>query len=257
MPKGPRTISPAAFLVALGVVAAWPLATGARARLITGQQAAAAPVRTERIALRFVRPSEIVAALKAVPTGLPTGTAGLTPEDRDNTLSVRGTESAIARVKELVALLDVAPRIVQVKMRLIRIWFVDDGKMQEDVLGKPVITARSNQPAVISVSGRGGYTVALTPRVNGDGTITLTTTLRFSAPVGGAAYRELTATRTRRFDAGKTERVVGVTDSPNAGIQETIRLGALPEKWAPASFYAYYVEATASEVTGEPATKTP
>ena len=256
MPQRPRTITTTAFLVALGAVAAWLPAAGARsARTVRGQQAAAAaPVRTERIALRFVRPSEIVAALRAV---LPTGTAGLTPEDRDNTLSVRGTESGIARVKELVALLDVAPRIVQVKMRLVRIWFVDDGKMQEDVLGKPVITARSNQPAVISVSGRGGYTVALTPRVNDDGAITLTTTLRFSAPVGGAAYRDLTATRTRRLEAGKTERVVGVTDSRDAGIQETVRLGALPERWAPASFYAYYVEATASEVTGEPATKTP
>jgi hypothetical protein len=208
--------------------------------------------------LRFVSPSEVVAALKAAaPNSLPTGAADLTPNDRDNTLSVRGSDTAIAKVKELVALLDVAPRTVLVKLRLVRIWFVDDGKMQEYTLGAPLITARSNQPAAVSVSGRGGYAVALTPRVNGDGSITLTTTLRLDVPVGGTTYRNLAATRTRRLDAGKTERVVGVTDSGDAAIQETIRLGALPEKWAPNSFYGYYVEATASEITGDPPAKTP
>jgi hypothetical protein len=170
---------------------------------------------------------------------------------------VRGSDAAIAAVKKRVALLDVAPRTVLVKLRLVRIWFVDDGKMQEDTLGAPLITARSNQPAAVSVSGRGGYAVALTPRVDGDGSITLTTTLRLDVPVGGTTYRNLTATRTRRLEAGKTERVVGVTDSGDAAIQETIRLGALPEKWAPNSFYGYYVEATASEITGNPPPKTP
>jgi hypothetical protein len=187
----------------------------------------------------------------------PGGAADLTPDDRDNTLLLRGSEAAIAATKERVALLDVAPRTVLVKLRLVRIWFVDDGKMQEDTLGAPLITARSNQPAAVSVSGRGGYAVALTPRVNGDGSITLTTTLRLDVPVGGTTYRNLAATRTRRLDAGKTERVVGVTDSGDAAIQETIRLGALPEKWAPNSFYGYYVEATASEITGDPPAKTP
>lgn len=244
------------FVIPLAVTAALTPAGGALARpTATGQTAA--PIRTERIPLRFVRPSEMIAALRAAPNGLPAGTANLTPNDRDNTLSVRGSDVAIARVKELAALLDVAPRTVLVKLRLVRVWFVDDGKMQEDTLSAPVITTTNNRPAAISVSGRGGYAVALTPRVNGDGSITLTATLRLSAPVGGAAYRDLTATRTRRVEAGKTERVVGVTDSRDAAIQETVRLGALPEKWAPNSFYGYYVEATPSEVTGDPPPKTP
>ncbi len=247
----------ALFLAPLTVAAALLPNAHASAWPSTAEQTAA-PVRTERIALRFVSPSEVVAALKASAAGaLPPGAVELTPDDRDNTLSVRGSDAAIAKVKELVALLDVPARTVRVKLRVVRAWFVDDGKMQEDTLGTPVITTINNRTAAVSVSGRGGYTVALTPRVNGDDSITLTTTLRLSVPVGGTTFRNLTATRTRRVEAGKAERVVGVTDSRDAAIQETVRLGALPEKWAPASFYAYYVEATASEITAGSTPKTP
>lgn len=223
-------------------------------------------VDREKLALRFIKPSTVIQMLaqppsvstsgevSAAPNGapqpttpkslLPSGITQILPNDRDNTLLVRGTAEAIRDFKETIRLLDVAPRQVKIGVRVVRVQFFEDGKTQEQELGTGTVVAASNRSATLSVGGRTGYSLSLQPRINGDDSVTITGEFNVLSQIERNRYYQNATRNTRRVADGETRRLLGVSDSKDESIRVAVAQGRLPEQWAPATFTAIYLEVT-------------
>ncbi|MES2459153.1 MAG: hypothetical protein V4671_01120 [Armatimonadota bacterium] len=93
---------------------------------------------------------------------------------------VTGTTAAISEMKTLLRLLDVKPRLVQVKARVYEVQYAQDGTQTDTLLQSPILSTVQNQTAQVSVSAsaEGSTTLQVTPHINGDNSISVRVELR-------------------------------------------------------------------------------
>jgi len=236
-----------------------PLALAALA--LAASFPAAAADRTESISLKYVSPTELEtvllgnATLRLGPgalrngglggggfgsglgggglggggTKVPRGITALTANDRDRVLTVSGSEEAIVQVKNLVRLVDIPPRQIQVTVRGLEL---KPAPLPDDVLNlgnsEIKVTAPLSPEQLAAVEGRvraSVLTVDITcsnnrpvrlfwpkkdplqlteviPRVNGDGTVTLF--MPMQARTDGKEPEERSLFALRRIRSGET-----------------------------------------------------
>ena len=124
---------------------------------------ASAPSRadTKSIPLKYLSTGSL-AGILADPKSLllPEGIESVTLELKKNAVTFVGSAESVAQAEELLRLLDVKPKQVDLVVRLIR-----DGKE----LGRSAVSTASGQPTRATVLGL--FVYDLLPRANGDGTI--------------------------------------------------------------------------------------
>ena len=158
----------------------------------------------QKLLLQNVVPGQLLKFLHwDTPAGtLPPGVTSVRSLPSDNALIVDATPEGFAKVKEIVKALDIVPRQVKIKIVFVRPTAKDVEALRPDYLsGKaaadlfallvrrgdqvveaPVVTTTDNVPATIQMSAQAdaahNFTMtngfSVTPRVNGDDTITLT-----------------------------------------------------------------------------------
>lgn len=214
---------------------------------------------TEKVRLQYLRASELARDLVAGAVAesrtqggevrlrvleLPPGVEGLVPDDDRNTLTVRGSASAVADVKRLLRALDVPPRQITLNIRLLSYRFTEQGAAEEPrTLQSPIVSTLHRVPASLSVGdAKKGMKIDLLPRINGDGSITVLITM---AEWGSVPDRQNRVTVLRRLEPGKPTRVLGVTDASGNKLREIVGRGELAV--TPANHNALYVEVSASE----------
>lgn len=178
----------------------------------------AGTVETRELPLLHVTPVDIVHQMHWDQTrDFPDGVTQIQADTKKNALSVMATPAGFAGLKELVRLLDIAPRRVKIKFVLARATATDleasglhglslvplapvgaapagfvgmasGGPAlsllklligRKAVLQSPTLTTTNNGDALLSVSGSSvlagwsSFTLAATPRVNSDNTVTL------------------------------------------------------------------------------------
>lgn len=160
----------------------------ATAATVTAQQpstdTAKQGVRTEQLALRFVPPSRIIQILgvqhelvkgasgSAVP--LPHGIRSLSADDEGGFLVTRGSDDAIREMKEIVNLLDIAPRSLRFRVRLDVAAAWTGRKGPSAPIGEATFSMLNNTPVVQAFGTDDGMLLLqVQPRINGDGTISL------------------------------------------------------------------------------------
>jgi type II secretory pathway component GspD/PulD (secretin) len=221
------------------------LATMALASTVLAQE-----IVTERIALRFARPSEITRLINEKPPTddapessslLPEGTKSVTADEADKTLVVQGTAQAIEQVKSIVRLLDVPKPRVDLRIRLVRVAFAADGTAKSTTPSAPIITSvENNMRATTRVEDqKTTWSVTVVPRINGDGSITV---------VGALSRREpgnvvsVSVKGSRRLGLRNTARLLGVTDSNDEAAQEQVGSGKDPQSGGAQT--VWYLEVT-------------
>jgi hypothetical protein len=126
-----------------------------------------------------------------------------------------GTPHAITELRKIVQLVDIAPPQIGISCRIIRSARDTDGRMRRTVESEPKITTLNNMEASVSVgSGRGTLTAVVTPRLNGDDTLTLAGELRLHRGPrigGGGVY----CRATRRAPQGSEQLLAWVPDFEN------------------------------------------
>lgn len=99
------------------------------------------------------------------------------------TLFASGSTEALKRAAELVKLVDVAPGVVDLRMKVTR----TPSGGAPSVLSSPVVRALNGQSASIKVSGELGFEVTVTPRINSDASVTLQALFLVEGPEGRLA----------------------------------------------------------------------
>lgn len=106
---------------------------------------------------------------------LPIGTAGMVPNDAAKTFTVTGTKAAVGDIKQIARLLDVKPRQVILKTRLVETRVDTEGRRSKNILQTSSFIATNNQPlhTAITVSLEDQINLTLTPHVDGNKSILL------------------------------------------------------------------------------------
>ncbi len=185
--------------LALGVLCALPvLADKPAASAVPVVQAA-----TEKIVLQHVVPSDVIPSdvIKQMhwdqPANLPAGVTQVLPVPLQNALAVTATPAGLAKVQEIVKVLDMAPRQVQVKFMLAYVLeadlkaaglgseqyatglpavrFLQTLTEQKAISASTTLTTANNMNAGMSLyyGPRTPLTFAVTPRVNIDNSLML------------------------------------------------------------------------------------
>lgn len=156
--------------------------------------AAVPEVVTEAVKLRFLKPSEFVRFLmRPIDGGKPgadnrsfvTGFKQFVPNDVNSTVTVSGSADKLQEYKALVAFMDVAPRTLRMKIRLLRYEFAADAKLSDEPKTTEVASteadAINNTPVELSlVAGEAMFYGNIVPHVNGDGSVSLGTKMRIT-----------------------------------------------------------------------------
>ncbi len=166
---------------------------------------------------------------------LPPGIVSLAPDDDARVLRVQGTPEGIAALRNLVRLLDVPRAFVRLSVRLLRVQ--RGGARQvlasaEATTGNSVpvpVTLRIAEPSAVV----GDVIAVISPRINGDGSVTLAVGLRVVDPVSGATRRSLEAQQRLRPGRRATFSALDVPgDGPNARPARVL-LEITPRKTGP------------------------
>ncbi len=235
--------------------------------LLLANAVVAQKIETVKIRLNHVQPSDFVHTLKTAnitrSTGggdsdvqeplLPFGIKNVVAYNADNSLLVTGTAEAITQFRDIVRLYDVKPRIVLLKMRLMEARFAADGKRSEKTLQTPILTTVNNGTGKVSVTGRGGYEIEVTPHINGDNSITLSMNWNLRILQNGNRQITRTVQRTRRTRAGQTLRlaVPFVPDSGGLSNEQPPQGSAIDDFKPKEPGSLYYLEILPSEITLE------
>lgn len=197
-----------------------------------------------------------------IPT-LPNGIIGTTPKDNDLSLTLKGTRRGVKEATALLRFLDVKPRQVQIKTRLIEIRLSEDGTKQEKLLQSPIVSTTNNVPAGVGLSfgnstrsafttsggnttSRPNTSISVTPNINGDDSISLTVKLSIQ-PHSNEPVPSMDFTRSTRLKKqGEWHAFNPISLSSDKKINEALVAGA---ESAPASAYPLYrLEVSASEI---------
>ncbi len=172
----------------------------------------------QTIALQHIIPGDIVKIMRwDVPSSLPAGVTQIASVPLQNALLVTGSPAGLATVRQMVKLLDIEPRPVQIKFAIARaseadreastlkldlyatgapaVQLLDTLAKQGEVTQQFVITTASGvEAAVHSQSGPTDvHMVAVTPRINAGNFVTLTLHV---ADTVGAVTHEISLSRT-------------------------------------------------------------
>jgi hypothetical protein len=209
---------------------------------------------TENITLQHVMPTQMMQTLngsseKSKQTFVPKGVETLKADDLTFTLKATGSSEAIGELKKLVKLLDVQPRQVMVKLRVVRVVVTADGPGQEEVVQQPTLITIQNKDAQVQVTNQTGnsFSAKVIPHLNGDDTVTL----NFSSELvqsSGNTVKTQSVQKTVRLGQNEMKRFTGMTDSQDSRVIEAVRQGKLAD--VPGLAYtAYYFDVTVSETT--------
>ena len=233
---------------------------------------------TRTIHLNYMLPSQAVQLLTTLPESgtqilretvppvrkLPEGVADLTAKDDDLTLTIRGTRKSIKEITEALRFLDVKPRQIQIKMRLVEIQQSADGTKQEKLLQSPILTTTNNSRAAIGVNFTGSASTSLTtgneqnashspdtsisvmPHINGDDSIFLQVSMKLSLPTENAINPLVTTVTKRMTKQGEWLAFRPVSLSTDKKIKNDLIAGVEP---IPAAAYPLYrLEVSATEL---------
>lgn len=192
-----------------------------------------------KIRLSHIAPTRVVEKLgrqKMIPPDL----SALLAYDVDYTIIARGTPKAIAELKELIKLLDVEQKAVRLELRLLRFKFEADGSWDVETISSPQVSTLNNEAAHVETKGaNGGFDVQITPRINGDRTVSVQCGVRLFGPDGAAT---LSTTIHRRIPPDRKTILLGRTDSTDKEIQEAVRQSHIPS--VAKAHTAYYLQIT-------------
>ena len=139
---------------------------------------AASQTQSQTLILQHIKPSEFVRSLGQY--GMATsGIVRMSPDDSKGRLLIQGTERDIAKIQEIVHLLDIKPRAAYFTVRLLRVAanaVVAEGATR--VRGEVVTTANTKgennaRLALYAVGDGKFFTISVTPHINGDGSVTI------------------------------------------------------------------------------------
>jgi hypothetical protein len=220
---------------------------GAAAAVFIGWQA---PTESVTIPLHNVTPARMVRILRqatisgtgsAVIHAIPFGTKAIVPSKDDIGLRVRGTATAVAALREVIRLLDVKQREVDIELRLVRQRYMSDGSSASEVLVAHRIRCTNNEQVDLSTeSGDLRLAITLTPRINGDDTVTLLG----GGSMGSEEVPNCPVTIHRRLSSNDRRALAGMTDSTNNSVQQHVREGLGITN--PGACIVYYLEAIIS-----------
>lgn len=173
---------------------------------------------TATITLKHRKPSEIAALLADTsPSASPKKAARyaqvkLTANDLKNTLTARGGKQEVSLLRTLAASLDVAPKLLRLRVRLLRqapaVGEADAPEAEE--LSKAIVKTSSATPADLTVFGDGqAFQVNLTPRVLRDGFIAVEYRLGVRSSPVAAVQKENTYSGNGRIHADETALRIG------------------------------------------------
>lgn len=163
---------------------------------------------------------------------------------KSNALIVSGTPEEIKDLREIIRLLDITPKRLRVSIRLYRVRQVN-GRDVDELVAENVSVTANNAPAAIGVGDESwDQTISVTPRLNGEGSVTLRFDFAFAV---GTEVKQRLEPFVRRVGSGK---IVSITysDMPEGatyataddGVAKSIRIaGGRPK---------YRIEAGAMEV---------
>jgi hypothetical protein len=172
------------------------------------------------VPIRYIPAETAYSVVKDTP-----GLDSVTIHLKDNSLSFTGTEDGIDAAKSFLALMDVPQAQVTISATLVRYDRDAAGKVTETVLQNPLVHAVNNIPAAVQSSGEGGdYRMVFTPRVNRDGTVTVSTELAELGPNGAVGP---TARTVRRLRPDTSGRLAGLTTSSDMLVRHAVEAGEM------------------------------
>lgn len=209
---------------------------------------AEAPV-TRTVKLRHVKPSRVAPRLGAMkeppgvaapPTGrlpadLPPGVVAMGASDREMTLTLRGPAGQVKRTERLIGMLDVPPRPVTLRVRLLRIPLTegedDTAALTGDLPRNTVVVAKEalrtssmEEAKATLVEPRNGDTweVHMTPKANGDASVNLAYTVsrmrrRLMSGPEAPRLQQNAVSGALRLRAGSSSRLQTFDSSPEDG----------------------------------------
>lgn len=156
--------------------------------------AAMPQVVTESVKLRYQKPSELVRFIMRPDLTAKPGTANrsfvtglkqFVPNDVAGTVTVSGSAETLKEYKAIITFLDVAPRTLRLKIRLLHYEFAADTKPGDaprvTELANTEADTVSNTPVELSlVAGEALLYGNIVPHVNGDGSVSLGTKMRIT-----------------------------------------------------------------------------
>jgi hypothetical protein len=176
---------------------------------------------------------------------IPEGIDSIVALPADNSLLVQGTEDAVTELASTVRFIDVAPASVRLDAQVLRFDFAPDGLEGYQVVSAPRILTLDRHASAIRVSGgESGVAISLTPRVNRDGSVTVTGTLTLlgprDQPLRKATFAGIVGRERSLF-------VGGVTDSKDPAVIAVVRRGLLPQK--PGRYTVHLLQITPKIIT--------
>jgi hypothetical protein len=190
---------------------------------------------SQTIRLRYTDAKSITNAVKTI-----AGIDELTCDFKHNSITVRGSEKAVATYASQIRLADVLPTLYRVKARLVRCTVDKNGKSIETILQEPIVTGAAGQAAMISVIGvEGGYSLEITPNTDSYQNVSLAVEVRELGEQGEVVKSGKT---TRRIALGQTVRITGMTDATDKSLRRSVQQGQIVT--GRGEYTGYYVDVT-------------
>ncbi|MBC8102237.1 MAG: hypothetical protein H7Z41_06590 [Cytophagales bacterium] len=249
------------------IIAAAALAATVPSALAFAQisRIAAPTVVEETFVLKHLKPSDLVTFLSQGDTAtvstkpavsgnaaalvlLPASIRSVTPDDVFGTVTVQGAPDAVAAIRKIAVLLDVAPRPVRLAVRIIRYRTTAPLAEVEEVASGTVET-RSNLPVEVTTFGdRHTFRARLIPRVNNNASVTVAASLLMAAPDGTFGAFPVSPSGTRLLRIGDrgliTSAGSGIGTRPSkSDVKEDPKASPKPTA-PPVTIQTYYLEAT-------------
>lgn len=170
---------------------------------------------------------------------LPPGIVSFAPDDIARVLRVQGTPAGIAALRDLVRLLDVPRAPVRLRVRLLREQELSAQGGFIQILATAQATTGNGVPVPVTLRTNarsfGNVIATVSPRINGDGSITLSVDLRVVEPASqGETLRFLQAQRRLRPGEPATFSVLDVPSGDGLNAKPArVLLEITPEKTGP------------------------
>jgi hypothetical protein len=201
---------------------------------------------TAEVPLRHVSPEGVLAALKGTP-----GLDGMTMHMKDYSVSLSGTEAGIVEAKSRLALADVLPAQISVKVKVVRYERDADGNVRESTVLNPLLSTLDHVPVSINysdtASGAQLAGLALTPVLNRDGSVTLDLSVDQPAAAPGTIRRAVVVEKRLRQDT--PTRLLGVTLAENKALRHAVENGQVVTDLGP--YTATYLDVTVHRLPDE------
>lgn len=196
-------------------------------------------IDTVKVHIRNSTAARVLASLKAQRGLLPEGVTVVIAPGVDDVLAVNGTRGGIKRAEELIRLLDVKPRTGFIELSFKRLTRDAQGGSKVETLATQRIAITNEFPIHSSCNGGADVQLDFTPRINGDGSVSLSGNARLTG-TGFDAPNRAPLRIAKRIEHGKTMRLVG--DTNVSAIRDQVRVGDTAEPHSPGVIL--YVEAT-------------